>query len=228
MRLGMVIDLDKCIGCRSCTVSCKAHNAQPPGTWWNRVFTPGSTFHQNAVEKNGHFQMNFLPVSCQMCDNAPCEKVCPAGATYTDERGVILVDYERCVGCRYCIASCPYNVRQFNWADPQKVKKRAGYKTDYEYGYPAQIRDKNGRLVYIPNRPIGIVEKCTFCFQYTSKDELPACVRSCPSKARIFGDLDDPESDVNRLIRDRQAFRLKEELGTQPKVYYLPASKPNR
>ena len=228
MRMGMVIDLDKCIGCRSCAVACKSHNAQPPGTWWNRVFTPGSSFHQAAVGDGEHLQMNFLPVSCQMCDNAPCEKVCPVGATYTDERGVILIDYDRCIGCRYCIAACPYNVRQFNWEDPKKAKERAGYKEGYDYGYPADVRDKGGQLVYTPNRPKGTVEKCTFCFQYTSQGELPACVRSCPSKARIFGDLDDPDSEVNRLIRDRQAFRLKEDLGTQPKVYYLPASKPNR
>lgn len=228
MRLGMVIDLDKCIGCRSCAVACKSHNAQPPGTWWNRVFTPGSEYHQTAVGKDGHFQMNFLPVSCQMCDNAPCQKVCPVGATYTDERGVVLVDYDRCIGCRYCIAACPYNVRQFNWEDPKKAKERAGYKEGYDYGYPGDVRDKEGQLVYTPNRPVGVVEKCTFCFQYTSQGELPACVRACPSKARIFGDLDDPDSEVNRLIRDRQGIRLKEELGTQPKVYYLPASKPNR
>lgn len=228
MRLGMVIDLDKCIGCRSCTVSCKSHNAQPVGIWWNRVFTQGSDFHQVAVGKGDQLQMNFLPVSCQMCDNAPCEKVCPVGATYTDERGVILVDYERCIGCRYCLSACPYNVRQFNWEDPKKTKARVGYEEGYTYGYPVEVRDKDGRLVYTPNRPVGVVEKCTFCFQYTSRGELPVCVRSCPSKARIFGDLDDPESEVNRLIRDRQGVRLKEDLGTQPKVFYLLPIKQNR
>ncbi len=225
MRLGMVIDLDKCIGCRTCTVTCKSHNAQPPGIWWNRVFTPGSDFHQAASGQEGHLQMSFLPVSCQMCDNAPCEKVCPVGATYTDERGVVLVDYERCIGCRYCIAACPYNVRQFNWEDPKKAKERVGYEKGYEYGYPVEIRDPDGRLIYTPNRPVGVAEKCTFCFQYTSKGELPACVSSCPSKARIFGDLDDQESEVSTLLRDRSSFRLKEELGTQPKVYYLPPNK---
>ncbi|HHY27054.1 MAG TPA: 4Fe-4S dicluster domain-containing protein [Desulfitobacterium dehalogenans] len=228
MRLGMVIDCDKCIGCRTCTVACKSHNAQPPGTWWNRVFTPGSSYHQSAVGEEGNLQMNFLPVSCQMCDNAPCEKVCPVGATYTDERGAVLIDFERCIGCRYCIAACPYNVRQFNWEDPKEAKERAGYKEDYEYGYPVDVKDKNRRLVYTPNRPVGVVEKCTFCFQYTSQGEEPACVQSCPSRARIYGDLDDPDSEVSRLIRERQAFRLREDLGTQPKVYYLSASKLNR
>ena len=226
MRLGMVIDLERCIGCRTCAVVCKEHNAQPPGTWWNRVFTPGSEFHEAAVGKDGKLQMNFLPVSCQMCENPPCQKVCPAGATYTDERGVVLVDYERCIGCRYCLASCPYGVRQFNWEDPKKAKARVGYQAGYHYGYPDDVRDKNGRLVYTPDRPIGVAEKCTFCVEYTTKGEQPACVRSCPGKARRFGDLDDPNSEVSRLVRTRAAFRLKEELGTRPKVYYLSPGKP--
>lgn len=228
MRLGMVIDLDRCLGCRTCAVSCKQHNSQPPGTWWNRVFTPGSSFHQAAVGKDGKLQMNFLPVSCQMCENPPCEKVCPAGATYTDDRGVVLVDYERCVGCRYCLSACPYGVRQFNWEDPAAAKKRAGYASNYDYGYPADYRDEEGRLVYTQDRPKGVVEKCTFCVQYTKNGEQPACVRSCPAKARIFGDLDDPNSEVAQLIGERQAFRLREDLGTSPKVFYLPPNKPSR
>jgi len=228
MKLGMVIDLDRCIGCRTCAVACKEHNAQPPGTWWNRVFTPGASFHQAAVGTGGDLQMNFLPVSCQMCENPACQKVCPVKATYTDENGVVLVDYERCIGCRYCISACPYGVRQFNWEDPVKAKERVGYMSGYAYGYPGDYRDKDGRLVYTPNRPRGVAEKCTFCVQYTANGEQPACVRACPGKARIFGDLDDPQSEVSRLIRQRQAFRLREDLGTSPKVYYLPATKPSR
>lgn len=222
MKLGMVIDLNKCIGCRTCAVACKAHNAQPPGTWWNRVFTPGASFHQAAVGTDGNLQMNFLPVSCQMCENPPCQKVCPVQATYTDERGVVLIDYERCIGCRYCISACPYGVRQFNWEDPVKAKERVGYMDGYDYGYPGEYRDKDGRLVFTPNRPRGVAEKCTFCVQYTSNGEQPACVQACPGKARIFGDLDDPQSEVSRLIRQHQAYRLREDLGTSPKVFYIP------
>lgn len=225
MKLGMVIDLDACIGCRSCMVACKQHNSQPPGTWWNRVFTPGSDLHQGAVGKDGKLQMEFLPVSCQMCDNAPCEKVCPVKATYTDERGVVLINYDRCIGCRYCMSACPYGVRQFNWASTKKSKEAAKYRQDYGYGYPDPHFDKDGSLVYAPDRPKGVVEKCTFCIQYIDNGELPACVRACPSRARIFGDLDDPSSEVSRLVKERQSFRLLEELGTQPKVFYLSSAR---
>lgn len=226
MRLGMVIDLYQCIGCRTCAAVCKQVNAQPPGTWWNRVFTPGSSHHQIPPEQTGGAKMYFLPVSCQMCDNPPCQKVCPVGATYTDARGVVLVDLERCIGCRYCMSACPYGVRQFNWEDPEKAKEKAGYPQDYAYGYPFDHRDPNDRLVYSPNRPKGITEKCTFCAQYTAQGELPMCVQACPAKARHFGDLDDPASAVGKLIREQETFRLLEELGTAPKVFYLSPSKP--
>lgn len=229
MKLGMVIDLDRCIGCRSCAVACKEHNSQPPGTWWNRVFTPGSSWHQSAVGKNGRLQMYFLPVSCQMCENPPCQKVCPVKATYTDDRGVVLVDYERCIGCRYCISACPYGVRQFNWEDPKKAKARTGGLQGYDYGYPFDYRDQDGRLVYTPDRPKGVVEKCTFCVQYTDgQKQLPACVRACPAKARVFGDLDDPNSEISKLVGERQTYRLLEDLGTSPKVFYLASNKPQR
>lgn len=224
----MVIDLDRCIGCRTCMVVCKGHNSQPPGTWWNRVFTPGSSQHQIPAGKDGQVQMYFLPVSCQHCENAPCEKVCPVGATYTDERGVVLVDYNRCIGCRYCMTACPYGVRQFNWENPQKVKERAGYAQGYNYGYPFEHRDKKGRLVYTPNRPKGIVEKCTLCIQYLDQGEAPICVQACPAGARIFGDLEDPVSEISGLVRKQQTVRLREELGTSPKVFYLPPTRPRK
>ena len=221
MRYAMVIDLDKCIGCQTCAVVCKMHHAQPQGTWWNRVFTQGSEYHQSAVGSEDGYKIEYLPVSCQMCDNAPCERVCPTGATYKNEEGMILVDYNRCIGCRTCMAACPYGVRQFNWKNPKKEKERMGY----EYGYPFDVKEEPNRLVYTQNRPTGVVEKCTFCVEYVKDGELPACVRACPGKARFFGDLDDPNSVVSKLIKTRQVFRLKEEYGTEPKVYYLSSVK---
>jgi len=133
----------------------------------------------------------------------------------------VLIDYERCIGCRYCMSACPYGVRQFNWEDPAKAHQRSEYQDHYRYGYPEEHRH-DGRLVYAPQRPRGIVEKCTFCAQYRDRGELPACVRGCPGKARFVGDLHDPDSDVSRMIKGRNAFTLLPEKGTKPTVFYLP------
>ncbi|MBR2789489.1 MAG: 4Fe-4S dicluster domain-containing protein [Eggerthellaceae bacterium] len=219
MKYGMAIDLDRCIGCRTCAAVCKVHNSQPEGTWWNRVFTVGSMEHQVAYQDAaGSYQLDFLPLSCQHCENAPCEKVCPTGATYYDENGAVLVDYERCIGCRYCMSACPYQVRQFNWQDPKPLKEMG--EDNYIYGWPLDYRD-HGRLVYTQNRPKGVAEKCTFCKQYVAEGDLPACVRACPFNARIFGDLEDPNSQISQYLSGRQFTRLKEAAGTEPKVFYI-------
>ena len=122
MRYAMAVDLDRCIGCRTCAVICKGHHAQPEGIWWNRVFVPGAPEYGTSVlNEEGQPRMEFLPVSCQHCDDAPCQSVCPTGATYTDENGVVLVDFERCIGCRYCMTACPYGVRQVNWGHAEPL-----------------------------------------------------------------------------------------------------------
>lgn len=219
MKNAMAIDLDRCIGCRTCQAICKVHNSQPEGTWWNRVFTVGSNEHQVGYkDAAGNYQMDFMPLSCQHCENAPCEKVCPTGATYFDDNGSVLVDYERCIGCRYCLSACPYEVRQFNWKDPKEMKQMG--KDNYVYGWPLDHRD-DGHLVYTLNRPKGVTEKCTFCTQYTSQGQDPACVRACPQNARIFGDIEDKDSPVSKYLDGRQFSRLKEDLGTSPKVFYV-------
>ncbi|MBI5777833.1 MAG: 4Fe-4S dicluster domain-containing protein [Planctomycetes bacterium] len=222
MRHTLVIDLFKCIGCQTCAVVCHQHNSQPPGTWWNRVLTPGSEHHQVATGKYPFLSMQYLPLTCMHCDNAPCVKVCPVKATYQRKDGVVLVDYERCIGCRYCMTACPYGVRQFNWQNPDKEFAKTQYAvSDYVYGLPEEHRSE-GRLVYMHKRPKGVVEKCTLCVQYIDQGIKPACVRGCPGNARFFGDLDDPNSQVSKLVRERGGFKLMEEYGTKPKVFYLP------
>ncbi|HET7636754.1 MAG TPA: 4Fe-4S dicluster domain-containing protein, partial [Candidatus Limnocylindria bacterium] len=140
--------------------------------------------------------------ACQHCDNAPCVKVCPVGATYRRDDGVVMMDSTRCIGCRYCMIACPYGARVFNWGEPERPN---GLETGM-----------------VTARPVGTVEKCTFCVHRLAEGQVPSCVWSCPAGARVFGDLDDPDSRVARLIRDRGGEMLLEEKGTQPKVRYLP------
>jgi Fe-S-cluster-containing dehydrogenase component len=232
-RWGMVIDLDKCTACQACTIACQAENnvpfAGPEQTALDR-----SKHWQDVMAELGEeseypdFHIRFIPRPCMHCENPPCVMVCPVGATYVDEEGLVRMNYDRCIGCRYCTTACPYAIRYFNWYAPR---------------YPA---DDDDRLNYlnpnVPRRPVGVVEKCSFCIhrleqakreaaaqgrELTDADVvlLPACNQACPASARYFGDLDDPESTVSRLARSPRAFRLLEDLGTEPKVYYLAEDK---
>lgn len=219
MRYQMAIDLNRCIGCKTCVVVCKNHNAEPEGIWWNRVFATGAPSYETSIDVDGGPRMEFTPVSCQQCDDAPCEKACPTGATFTDEAGVVLVDYDRCIGCKYCMTACPYNVRQFNWQKPEGINGNDG---PYSYGYPFEVR-QGERLVYAPKRPEGVVEKCTFCVQYTQNGGIPACCTDCPANARIFGDADDPDSAFSKYVDGKDIYTLGEEYKTYPKVVYIPS-----
>ena len=222
MKLSMAIDLNRCIGCRTCVVVCKNHNAEPEGIWWNRVFSSGSPEYGTSAEVDGGPRTEFTPVCCQQCEWAPCVSACPTGASYINEdTGVVLVDYESCIGCRYCMIACPYNVRQFNWQKPDGID---GVDYQYSYGYPFEVRD-DGKLVYTPHRPEGVVEKCTFCVQYTSKGEKPACCVACPADARIFGDADDPDSDYSKYIEGKETYILGAEYDTHPKCTYIPSQR---
>jgi dimethyl sulfoxide reductase iron-sulfur subunit len=230
-KWAMVIDQERCIGCWTCAVGCKEINNEPLGFWWNRILTaPPNQFasepssdtlaapaSDNIDVPYGSFpevEMAYLPVACQQCDDAPCVKVCPVGATFRRDDGVVLIDYERCIGCRYCIAACPYGVRIFNWGDAKRDP-------DFTVGYGHDYRT-DGRLVFTPDRPRGVVEKCTFCVERIDVGEEPFCVTVCPTGARVFGDLNDPDSQVAQLVDEDGATQLMSDLGTDPHVFYLP------
>ncbi len=206
----MVIDQSKCIGCGYCTLACQAHNDINPDIQWNRVIPAG--------DLNG--KVVFLPRPCMQCAKAPCVDVCPVKASYYRADGIVMMDYDRCIGCRYCEVACPYQARSFNWkafdgSNPAVPK----------WGQPEVAR-----------RPRGVVEKCAFCYQRIDRglslglqpgvdaDATPACVVACPVGARIFGDLNDPKSNVSQLLEGNVSYRLRDDLGTSPHVYYLPAN----
>lgn len=205
---GMVIDLERCIGCEYCMRACSATNDVNTDKPWNIVVPEKTT--------GGHTFYFSRP--CLHCQNAPCVEVCPVAATYHREDGIIIMDYDRCIGCRYCEVACPYDARKFNWET----------RTDVNPYIPTW------GTAEVERRPRGVVEKCTFCIHRIDKglekglvpgehrEATPACVNVCPVSARIFGDLKDPESNVSQRIANNSTIRLREELGTEPSVYYIP------
>ena len=199
----MCINLKRCTGCNTCTVACKMENNVPQGMLWNRVITEGAENPDGVMGTYPNIYRSVKPVACQHCENPACQKVCPTGATYKDDMGRVLVNYDKCIGCRMCMAACPYNARVFNWNEPVRDP-------DFNYGH------KN-----VPVRPKGVAEKCTFCKERTDEGKEPMCVNCCPFDARTFGDLDDPNSEVSKLIRERGGYTLLPEFGTRPQVYYI-------
>ncbi len=202
-RLGMVIDLKKCAGCYACVAACKVEHATPPGVFWCRVVKLESGVYPQVRRIS-------LPLQCMHCANPPCERVCPSGATRRRADGVVTIDYDVCIGCRACMAACPYEARYF-LAELKGYYDGQGLAPYEEVGY-----SNNG---YVR----GTVTKCNFCVERIDAGKEPACVANCPGKARYVGDLDDPESEIARLIGKRGGFQLYPELGTDPSIYYLPA-----
>jgi phenylacetyl-CoA:acceptor oxidoreductase 27-kDa subunit len=209
-KWAMVIDQSKCTGCDYCTLACRAHNDVPPTISWNVVTKTGMVGAQDV----------YTPRPCMHCANAPCVDVCPVKASSYRPDGIVNMDYDRCIGCRYCEIACPYGARSFNWKQFDESNPAVP-----EWGQPE-----------IARRPRGVVEKCSFCYQRIDRglangltpgvdsDATPACVVVCPVGARVFGDLNDPESQVSKLLRERTSYRLREDLGTSPRVYYLSAA----
>lgn len=200
MRYVMVLDLTRCIGCQACTVACKQKNGTPPDVLYSQVIIEEVGEYPNA-------RTSFLPILCMHCSNPPCEAVCPTGATEIQENGIVTIDTDKCIGCRYCMAACPYNARTFNYG-PLEPSFEGKELTTFEQ---AKVVD----------HPVGVVGKCDFCIDRVENGELPACVQACPAVARHFGDLDDPNSEVAQLIATRGGQPLFPELGTEPSVYYL-------
>lgn len=204
----MVIDLQKCVGCDTCTVSCKAENRTPPGISYNVVM-------EEMIGDYPTLALVNLPRPCMQCDKPPCVQVCPTRATYKMENGIVTIDNDRCIGCRYCIVACPYGARSYDFGDSYE-QEMLGYNdvTSPEYGMERGERKKG-------KTPIGTVRKCSFCYHRLERGEEPACVETCIGDARYIGDINDPNSVVSKLAASPRAFRLKEELGTAPSVIYL-------
>ena len=201
-RYAIAIKQQRCIGCHTCSLSCKMQNNVPDGMLWNRVLTENCNIVDGAVGTYPNLTRSFLPLACQHCENPACERVCPTGATYKDDKGRVEIDYDKCIGCRMCMAACPYNARVLNWNEPYRS-------TGFAYG--------DAR---VPERSKGVMEKCTLCKERTDAGDVPMCVECCPADARIFGDLDDPNSEIAKLAAQGNVRILLEDKGTRPQVFY--------
>lgn len=214
VQFGYALNLSVCIGCRRCAEACHEENNHDRATnnSYIRVLEMeqgsfdldrGNATYDHAVPAPGKY---YLPVQCQQCDNPPCVDVCPVQATWKESDGIVVVDYNWCIGCRYCEAACPYHARRFNWHKPE-----------------LEPDDINPEQSYLSNRirPAGVVEKCTFCLHRTREGRLPACLEACPTGARVFGNLLDPDSEIRWVLENKRVFVLKEELGTRPRFFYF-------
>lgn len=206
------LNLSKCNGNRKCVEACVRENNLGEGMAYIKVveipagsldFEKGTSYYDHdKVPQPGKI---YMPVQCQQCDNPPCVKACPVEATWKEEDGIVVIDYDYCIGCRYCAAACPYEARHFNFSEPEIPKERF-----------------NSQVSYLSNRPRpkGVMEKCTFCLHRTREGLNPACLEACPTGARKFGNILDKTSTVYKILQSKRVFVLKEELGTVPSFFY--------
>ncbi|MCU7801749.1 MAG: 4Fe-4S dicluster domain-containing protein [Candidatus Thiodiazotropha sp. (ex Lucinoma borealis)] len=202
-RMGMVFDLKRCIGCNACVIGCKQENSLPDGVFFTKTLSEDYGVYPSVKRV-------YIPTLCNHCEDAPCEKVCPSGATYTRDDGIVMVDDEKCIGCGSCAVACPYDQRSQVSKDMlDRGLFGEGQLTDFE---------KQGYDRFTP----GTVIKCDFCSNRVDAGLDPACVVTCPTNARIFGDFDDPDSKPNRVMRERGGGQAPlAEKNTKPKVYYI-------
>ena len=227
---GMVIDLHRCAGCSACIIGCKNENNLSEGVAWSDKIT-------RTVGKFPNVRYEYIPTLCNHCANAPCVAACPTGSMHKAEGGITMFDPDTCIGCRYCMAACPYDVIHFNRDEPHSFWRDETAFIPEATSSAAEVTEQVGGAVppyYNPDRaetlpgirPKDVVEKCTFCDHRLANGELPYCVEVCPTDARIFGDLDDPDSEVNQLLGKYMPSRLREDIGTEPKVYYVRSFQP--
>ena len=219
VEFGYALNLTRCIGCRKCAHACLAENNQSREDDQDieMSYIRVLELNKGAInletsnlyydpEKVPQPDKYYMPVQCQQCRESPCTKVCPVQATWPEKDGIVVVDYNWCIGCRYCMAACPYDARRFNYKKPTISKERI-----------------NPNQSYLSNRirPKGVVEKCTFCLHRTREGRYPACLEVCPTGARVFGNLLDPDSEINYILKNKRVYILKEDVGTQPRFYYF-------
>jgi len=214
VQFGYAFNISKCKGFRRCVEACINENNldRKAGTQYIRIFEmedgvvdldeADATF-QHEVPAEGHF---YMGTQCFQCADPPCVRVCPVGATWQEPDGITVIDYDWCIGCRYCMAACPYWARRFNWSAPE---------------VPAAELNPDQHYLGNRARKKGVVEKCTFCIQRTRQGRLPACAEACPTGARVFGNLLDPDSEIRWVLANKRVFRLKEDLKTEPRFWYF-------
>ncbi|MFD0702297.1 4Fe-4S ferredoxin [Slackia equolifaciens] len=203
-RYGMAIDLKRCIGCHTCAIACKVANNMPENMNYSWVETVGGDAIDTASGTFPQCTMSYHPMQCQHCESPACMANCSSGATQQREDGIVWIDYELCIGCGSCVEACPYDgVRTTITEEPS-------------YYLDMQVGEADA-----PPHKVSTTEKCNFCYNLIDRGEVPACMQLCPGRARYWGDLDDPESEISKAIEGREYVFMNEDAGTKPKVYYL-------